>query len=151
MFYSIQKTLFQTVSPFRSKHFVTQKIISTAHRISEGSHEKLELGRLDIARDWGWAQEHVEAMWLMLQQGSAEDFIIATGETNSLEQFVGEAFSQLGLDWKNHVEINQELIRPSEITISKANPSKALKKLKWKAKYKMVDVVRMLLKDVQSN
>jgi GDPmannose 4,6-dehydratase len=143
--------LFNHESPFRSQQFVTQKIISTALRISEGSHEKLELGRLDIARDWGWAQEHVEAMWLMLQQGSAEDFIIATGETNSLEQFVGEAFSQLGLDWKNHVEINQELIRPSEITISKANPSKALKKLKWKAKYKMVDVVRMLLKDVQSN
>ena len=139
--------LFNHESPFRSKHFVTQKIISTAHRISEGSHEKLELGRLDISRDWGWAQEYVEAMWLMLQQGSAEDFIIATGETNSLEQFVRETFRQLGLEWKNHVEINHELIRPSEITISKANPTKALKKLDWKAKYKMADVVQMLLKD----
>jgi GDPmannose 4,6-dehydratase len=87
----------------------------------------------------------------MLQQGSAEDFIIATGETNSLEQFVGEAFNQLGLDWKNHVVINQELIRPSEIIISKANPSKALKKLGWKANYKMADVVKMLLKDSQPN
>ena len=143
--------LFNHESPFRSQRFVTQKIISTALRISEGSQEKLELGRLDIARDWGWAQEYVEAMWLMLQQGSAEDFIIATGETNSLEQFVGESFNQLGLDWKNHVVINQELIRPSEIIISKANPSKALKKLGWKANYKMVDVVKMLLKDSQSN
>ena len=107
----------------------------------------MELGRLDISRDWGWAQEYVEAMWLMLQQGSADDFIIATGETNSLEQFVRETFRQLGLEWKNHVEINHELIRPSEITISKANPTKALKKLDWKAKYKMADVVQMLLKD----
>ena len=86
-------------------------------------------------------------MWLMLQQGSAEDFIIATGETNSLEQFVREVFNQLGLDWKNHVEFNKDLVRPSEIIISKANPSKALKKLRWKAKYKMADVVQMLLKD----
>ncbi|MGY9042147.1 MAG: GDP-mannose 4,6-dehydratase [Alphaproteobacteria bacterium] len=143
--------LFNHESTFRSQRFVTQKIISTALRISEGSQEKLELGRLDISRDWGWAQEYVEAMWRMLQQGSAEDFIIATGETNSLEQFVGESFNQLGLDWKNHVVINQELIRPSEIIISKANPSKALKKLGWKANYKMADVVKMLLKDSQSN
>ena len=143
--------LFNHESTFRSQRFVTQKIISTALRISKGSQEKLELGRLDISRDWGWAQEYVEAMWRMLQQGSAEDFIIATGETNSLEQFVGESFNQLGLDWKNHVVINQELIRPSEIIISKANPSKALKKLGWKANYKMVDVVKMLLKDSQSN
>ena len=143
--------LFNHESPFRSQRFVTQKIISTALRISEGSQEKLELGRLDISRDWGWAQEYVEAMWRMLQQGSAEDFIIATGETNSLEQFVGESFNQLGLDWKNHVVINQELIRPSEIIISKANPSKALKKLGWKANYKMADVVKMLLKDSQPN
>ena len=141
--------LFNHESPFRSQRFVTQKIISTALRISEGSQEKLELGRLDISRDWGWAKEYVEAMWLMLQQGSAEDFIIATGETNSLEQFVREAFSQLGLEWKDHVEINHELIRPSEITISKANPIKALKKLNWKAKYKMADVVQMLLKDIR--
>lgn len=143
--------LFNHESPFRSQRFVTKKIISTALRISEGSQEKLELGRLDIARDWGWAQEYVEAMWLMLQQGSAEDFIIATGETNSLEQFVGESFNQLGLDWKNHVVINKDLIRPSEISISKADPIKALKKLGWKANYKMVDVVKMLLKDSKSN
>ena len=139
--------LFNHESPLRSEQFVTQKIISTARRISEGSHEKLELGRLDISRDWGWAPEYVEAMWLMLQNSKPEDFVIATGETNTLEVFVEEVFSQLGFDWKNHVEINKELIRPSEITISKANPSKALKKLQWKAKYKMADVVQMLLKD----
>jgi len=143
--------LFNHESPFRSQRFVTQKIISTALRISEGSQEKLELGRLDISRDWGWAQEYIEAMWLMLQQDSAEDFIIATGETNSLEQFVGESFNQLGLDWKNHVVINKDLIRPSEISISKANPIKAFKKLGWKANYKMADVVKKLLKNSQSN
>ena len=139
--------LFNHESTLRSEQFVTQKIISTARRISEGSNEKLELGRLDISRDWGWAPEYVEAMWLMLQNSKPEDFVIATGETNTLEVFVEEVFSQLGFDWKNHVEINKELIRPSEIIISKANPSKALKKLQWKAKYKMADVVQMLLKD----
>ena len=137
--------LFNHESPCRSQQFVTQKIISTARRISQGSMEKLELGRLDISRDWGWAPEYVEAMWLMLQQDIPEDFVIATGETNSLEQFVEETFNQLGLNWKNHIEINEEFIRPSEITISRADPSKAMQKLNWKAKYKMREVIKMLL------
>jgi GDPmannose 4,6-dehydratase len=81
----------------------------------------------------------------MLQQDIPEDFIIATGETNSLEQFVEETFNQLGLNWKNHIEINEEFIRPSEITISRADPSKAMQKLNWKAKYKMREVIKMLL------
>jgi GDPmannose 4,6-dehydratase len=139
--------LFNHESPLRPKKFVTQKIISTAKQISNGSSKKLELGRLDISRDWGWAPEYVEAMWLMLQQETPEDFIIATGETNTLKDFVAEVFKQLQLDWQKHVVISQELIRPLEITVSRANPSKALKKLRWKAKYKMADVVQMLLEE----
>ena len=138
--------LFNHESPFRSQKFVTQKIISTARRISQGSRDKLELGRLDISRDWGWAPEYVEAMWLMLQQDIPEDFVIATGETNSLEQFVEETFNQLSLNWQNYIEINEEFIRPYEITMSRADPSKAMQKLNWKAKYKMREVIKMMLK-----
>ncbi len=137
--------LFNHESPLRPKSFVTQKIVLTAHRISNGSDEKLELGRLDISRDWGWAPEYVEVMWLMLQQESSEDFVIATGETHSLEEFVEEVFTQLGLNWQNHVEINNTLMRPTDIAISKADPSKAMQKLDWKAKYKMREVVQMMI------
>ena len=137
--------LFNHESPLRPKSFVTQKIVLTAHRIANGSDEKLELGRLDISRDWGWAPEYVEAMWLMLQKKSSEDFVIATGQTHSLEEFVEEVFTQLGLNWQNHVEINNTLMRPTDIAISKADPSKAMQKLNWKAKYKMREVVQMMI------
>ena len=137
--------LFNHESPLRPKSFVTQKIVLTAHRIANGSDEKLELGRLDISRDWGWAPEYVEAMWLMLQKKSPEDFVIATGQTHSLEEFVEEVFTQLGLNWQNHVEINNALMRPTDIAISKADPSKAMQKLNWKAKYKMREVVQMMI------
>lgn len=137
--------LFNHESPLRPEQFVTKKIITTAKRISRGSSEKLELGRLDVSRDWGWAEEYVKAMWLMLQQDYPEDFVIATGETNSLERFVDETFSQLGLNWQNYVDIKTELIRPSELSISIANPIKAYNQLNWKAKYKMADVIKMLL------
>ncbi len=137
--------LFNHESPLRPKSFVTQKIVLTAHRIANGSDEKLELGRLDISRDWGWAPEYVEAMWLMLQKKSSEDFVIATGQTHSLEEFVEEVFTQLGLNWQNHVEINNALMRPTDIAISKADPSKAMQKLDWKAKYKMREVVQMMI------
>lgn len=137
--------LFNHESPLRPKSFVTQKIVLTAHRIANGSDEKLELGRLDISRDWGWAPEYVEAMWLMLQKKSSEDFVIATGQTHSLEEFVEEVFTQLGLNWQNHVEINNALMRPTDIAISKADPSKAMQKLNWQAKYKMREVVQMMI------
>ena len=140
--------LFNHESPLRPKSFVTQKIVLTAHRIANGSDEKLELGRLDISRDWGWAPEYVEVMWLMLQQESSEDFVIATGQTHSLEEFVEEVFTQLGLNWQNHVEINNALMRPTDIAISKADPSKAMQKLNWKAKYKMREVVQMMVESL---
>lgn len=137
--------LFNHESHLRPTRFVTQKIISSAKRIAAGSNEKLVLGRLDISRDWGWAPEYVEAMWLMLQQTVPEDFVISTGETNTLQSFVAEAFSQLGLDWENHVEQNQEFMRPTDLLVSVGNPAKAELQMGWKAKSKMIDVVKMML------
>jgi GDPmannose 4,6-dehydratase len=140
--------LFNHESPFRSARFVTQKIIQAAYNIAQGSSEVLQLGNLDIARDWGWAPEYVEAMWLMLQQDKPEDFVIATGHTYTLEQFVAEAFSIYGLNWQNHIEQSVALYRPSDIMVSKANPAKAEEKLGWKATYKMPDIVRFMSKSL---
>lgn len=137
--------LFNHESPLRPKRFVTQKIISTAKRIAQGSNEILELGRLDISRDWGWAPEYVEAMWLMLQQDAAEDFVISTGETNSLSVFVDEVFEQLGLESHKYVKQNPELIRPSDLLLSVGDSSKARLKLGWQAKYNMKDIIRMII------
>lgn len=138
--------LFNHESPLRPSRFVTQKIVSTAKRIAAGSDEKLVLGRLDISRDWGWAPEYVEAMWLMLQQTEAEDFVIATGETNTLQSFVAEVFNQLGLNWQSHVVQNEEFIRPTDLEISLGDASKALRKLNWKAEHKMESIVKMMIK-----
>ncbi|MEL0622533.1 GDP-mannose 4,6-dehydratase [Marinomonas arenicola] len=137
--------LFNHESLLRPTRFVTQKIISTAKRIYAGSNESLELGRLDISRDWGWAPEYVNAMWLMLQQDKAEDFVIATGQTNTLEKFVEVAFSELGLDYKQYVKQNVDFIRPTDLNVSLGDATKAKNLLGWEAKYKMGDVVKMMI------
>mgnify|MGYP000905365138 FL=1 len=142
--------LFNHESPLRPERFVTRKIIATACRIAGGSKEKLQLGNISIARDWGWAPEYVEAMWRMLQQTQPKDYVIATGETNTLEDFVVEVFTQLGLDWQGYVSTDPSLLRPSEIMISRGKPLKAEKELGWKAQYRMRDVVRMMLEAEQS-
>ena len=134
--------LFNHESALRPKRFVTQKIISAAQDIAQGNGDRLFLGNINISRDWGWAPEYVEAMWLMLQQRTPENFVIATGETNSLEDFVSVAFNEVGLDWKNHVELSEAFQRPSDIQISCADPSKAAEKLGWVAKRKMRDVIK---------
>jgi GDPmannose 4,6-dehydratase len=136
--------LFNHESHLRPERFVTKKIIKSACRIASGSNEKLHLGNISIARDWGSAEEYVEAMWMMLQQEQPEDFVIATGETNSLEDFVAVAFEAVGLSWREHVVSDPSLLRPSEIMISKGNPNKALKKLGWRANRKMRDVIKMI-------
>jgi len=143
--YACTGILFNHESPLRPSRFVTQKIISTAKRIAQGSREKLVLGRLDISRDWGWAPEYVEAMWAMLQQNSPEDFVIATGESNTLQSFVAAVFSRLDLDWKEFVEHDKAFMRPTDLLVSLGDASKARQKLHWEAKYKMVDVVRLML------
>jgi GDPmannose 4,6-dehydratase len=138
--------LFNHESPLRPERFVTQKIVKSACRIVAGSNEKLHLGNVSIARDWGWAPEYVEAMWLILQQEKPDDFVIATGETNTLEEFVAEAFGCVGLDWQEHVISDPDLLRPSEIMVSRGNPGKAANVLKWQARFHMRDVVREMAK-----
>ncbi len=137
--------LFNHESPLRPERFVTQKIVHAACRISSGQQNLLYLGDLSIQRDWGWAPEYVEAMWLMLQQSAPDDYLVATGVTHSLEEFAASAFELVGLDWRNHVRVDQSLFRPTDIAVSRANPNKAKDRLGWAAKYKMNDVVKSMV------
>ena len=137
--------LFNHESVLRPERFVTQKILHTAKKIYEGSSEKLSLGRIDIARDWGWAPEYVEAMWIMLQQDKSDDYVIATGVTTTLEDFVSQVFGFYNLDWKDHVSHSKALVRPLDIRNSYADPSKAEKLLGWSASVKMPDLIGKLI------
>jgi GDPmannose 4,6-dehydratase len=137
--------LFNHESPLRPERFVTQKIVSAACRIAKGSKEKLYLGNISVQRDWGWAPEYIEAMYLMLQQERPEDFVIATGESHSLQDFVIEAFTCAGLNWQDYVVTDKSLLRPTELAVSRGNAIKAKSKLGWQAKYKMHDVVKMMV------
>ncbi|CAN5610902.1 GDP-mannose 4,6-dehydratase [soil metagenome] len=148
--YACSGILFNHESPMRPERFVTAKIISSACRIAAGSTQKLSLGNLNISRDWGWAPEYVEAMWLMLQQERAEDFVIATGETNSLADFADVAFGSLGLNWRDHVVSDSSLFRPSDIESGMADASKAAKVMGWKATSHMREVVAKLISARQS-
>ena len=138
--------LFNHESPLRPERYVTRKVVAAACRIRSGSHEKLKLGNIDIVRDWGWAPEYVMAMWKMLNHAQPEDFVIATGTSSPLKDFVAGAFAELGLDWHDHVQTDAQLIRPAEIMIGAANPSKADQMLGWRAKYRMPDVIRRMVR-----
>jgi GDPmannose 4,6-dehydratase len=142
--------LFNHESPLRPQRFVTSKIVSTAIRIASGSKETLHLGKIDIHRDWGWAPDYVEAMWRILQHPEPDDFVIATGETHSLEDFVRITFEQLGLDWKEHVVTDPTLFRPSDIERSCGNPAKANEKLGWTASKKFREIISQLIQAEQS-
>lgn len=133
--------LFNHESPLRPTRYVTQKIIRGAADIAEGKAETLELGTLSIARDWGWAPEYVDAMARMLALDEPQDFVIATGEASRLEDFVAQAFSCFGLDWRHHVVSNADLLRPSDIAFSVGNSAKAEQLLGWRAERRMVEVV----------
>lgn len=137
--------LFNHESPLRPARFVTQKIVHEACQIKAGLKDKMKLGNISVRRDWGWAPEYVEAMWLMLQQEEPDDYIIATGQTHSLEEMVETIFSHLGLNWQEHVELNPDLLRPTDIMTSLADPGKAERKLGWKAKYTMKEVAIMMV------
>ena len=123
--------LFNHESPLRPERFVTQKIVIGASKIKAGLMQKLQLGNLEICRDWGWAPEYVEAMWLMMQQKDPQDFVIATGRMESLTYFVSNAFAYFNLDWQQYVEINPAFFRPNEIQCSVGNPERAIELLKW--------------------
>ena len=138
--------LFNHESPLRPQRFVTRKIVSAACRISIGKKEKLTLGNLDIRRDWGWAPEYVDAMWRMVQCEKPDDFIIATGVSNSLEDFVRIAFAEVGLDWREHTVLSDSLRRPTDISDGKGDATKAERLLGWKAKAHMKDVIAMMVK-----
>jgi GDPmannose 4,6-dehydratase len=137
--------LFNHESPLRPTRFVTQKIIAAARRIAGGDMEPLKLGNLAVQRDWGWAPEYVEAMYLMLQQEQPDDFVISTGQSHTLEDFVSKAFATVGLDWRSHVEIDRNLFRPTDLAGGLGDPTKAKAKLGWQATYKMPDVVKMMI------
>ena len=142
--FAVNGILFNHESVLRPERFVTQKVVRAAYRISKGSTEILTLGDLSISRDWGWAPEYVEAMWLMLQAELADDFVIATGQAHSLKDFVAQAFACYGLDWTQYVVHDDQLMRPNENVWSQGNPTKAKQLLGWQATKKMNDVVKML-------
>ncbi|MEI6504512.1 MAG: GDP-mannose 4,6-dehydratase [Planctomycetota bacterium] len=137
--------LFNHESPLRPERFVTQKIVAAACRIAAGGQQPLCLGDLSVQRDWGWAPEYVVAMHRMLQLDALEDFVIATGRTHSLEEFVATAFAAVGLDWRRHVVRDPGLVRPTEIDRGRAQTSRATERLGWTAQHMMTDVVRMMV------
>jgi GDPmannose 4,6-dehydratase len=137
--------LFNHESPLRPERFVTQKIVRAACRIAAGNAEQLNLGNLDIQRDWGWAPEYVDAMWRMLQQSVPQDIVIATGHTRPLQDFVAEVFNAVNLDWRDHVKTDPTLMRPTDIRVGRANPALAVTQLGWVAQKNMNDVVRAMV------
>jgi GDPmannose 4,6-dehydratase len=137
--------LFNHESPLRSRRFVTRKIVAAAGAIARGSRERLTLGNVQICRDWGWAPEYVEAMWLMLQQPRADDYVIATGQSHSLAQFAEVAFAHLGLDWQQHTDTSPALFRPVDIAHSCGDAGKAAAILGWRPRLAMPQVVQAMV------
>jgi GDPmannose 4,6-dehydratase len=137
--------LFNHESPRRGETFVTRKITMALARIKHGLQKKLYLGNIDSKRDWGFAGDYVEAMWLMLQQDKPDDYVIATGETYSVKEFLQVAFDHLDLDWKKYVEIDKRYFRPTEVDLLLGDATKARKQLKWKPKVSFVNLVKMMV------
>jgi GDPmannose 4,6-dehydratase len=137
--------LFNHESPRRGETFVTRKITRAATRIKEGLQKKLYLGNLDAKRDWGYAGDYVEAMWLMLQQDSADDFVVATGETHSVREFLDEVFGYLNLDWHKFVEVDPRYFRPAEVDLLLGNAAKAKKTLGWTPKINFRELAKMMV------
>jgi GDPmannose 4,6-dehydratase len=136
--------LFNHESPRRGETFVTRKITRAAARIKLGLQNKLYLGNLDAKRDWGFAGDYVEAMWLMLQQDKPDDYVVATGETHSVREFLDEVFGHLNLDWKKYVEIDKNYFRPTEVDLLLGDASKAKKVLKWQPKVSFKSLAKMM-------
>ena len=137
--------LFNHESPRRGETFVTRKIVKAAARIKLGKQDKLLLGNLDAKRDWGHAKEYVEAMWLMLQKDEPDDYVIATGETYSVREFLTVAFEHLNLNWRDFVDIDAKYYRPAEVDLLVGDASKAKAKLGWEPKIKFVDLVKEMV------
>ena len=143
--YAVSGILFNHESPRRGTEFVTRKITLAAARIAAGKQKELKLGNLDARRDWGFTGDFVEAMRLMLQQDEPKDFVIGTGETHTVQDFVQAAFGHLGLDWKKHVVIDPKLVRPAEVDLLISNPRRAREELGWTPKVSFAELVRMMV------
>ena len=137
--------LFNHESPRRGETFVTRKITRAATRIKMGLQDKLYLGNLDAQRDWGYAKEYVEAMWLMLQQDAGDDYVMATNETHSVKEFVMETFSLLDLDWEAYVDYDKRYERPTEVDLLIGDPAKAKKQLGWEPKVRFKELVKIMV------
>ena len=137
--------LFNHESPRRGVEFVTRKITDGVARIYHGLSSELRLGNLDAKRDWGFAGDYVDAMWRMLQQDTPDDYVIATGETHSVQEFVEQAFSAVGLDWKDYVVIDPKFVRPAEVQLLLGDASKAKKVLGWEPKVRFGELVKMMV------
>jgi GDPmannose 4,6-dehydratase len=143
--YAVSGILFNHESPRRGLEFVTRKVAHGAAMIKRGKWKKLGLGNLDAKRDWGFAADYVEAIWLMLQQPTPDDYVIATGETHTVREFVELAFNHVGLDWREHVVIDPAFVRPAEVDLLMGDPSKAKKALGWEPKVKFKQLVEMMV------
>jgi GDPmannose 4,6-dehydratase len=137
--------LFNHESPRRGLEFVTRKISHGVARIAHGVDRELRLGNLDAQRDWGFAGDYVEAMWLMLQQDEPDDFVVATGQTHSVREFCELAFSRVNLDYRDHVVVDEKFIRPAEVDLLVGDPGKAKKVLGWEPKTTFADLVGMMV------
>jgi GDPmannose 4,6-dehydratase len=149
--FSCSGILFNHESPLRAKRFVTKKIIDTACAIASGENIKLEIGNISIIRDWGWAPEYIHAMHLILLQNKPEDFVISTGRSTSLEEFINLTFHYFNLDYRDYLVIKKGLIRPTDIGFSLGNSSKATKLLKWIPKVFVEEIINQMIKDKLSN
>jgi GDPmannose 4,6-dehydratase len=132
-------------SPRRGETFVTRKITRAVARIKHGLQDKVYMGNLDAKRDWGYAKDYVEAMWLMLQQDEPDDYVIATGETHSVREFLEEAFGYAGLDYEDHVEIDPRYFRPAEVDLLLGDPTKAKEKLGWESRVTFKELVKLMV------
>jgi GDPmannose 4,6-dehydratase len=137
--------LFNHESPRRGETFVTRKITRAVARIKAGRQQRLYLGNLDAKRDWGYAKEYVEAMWLMLQQPEPDDYVVATGQTNSVSEFLEEAFSYAGLDWRKHVELDPKYLRPAEVDYLIGDATKAKHAFGWQPKVTFKELVQIMV------
>ena len=143
--FALSGILFNHESPRRGKEFVTRKITDAVARIKLGAQKELRMGNLDAKRDWGFAGDYVRAMWMMLQQDVADDFVVATGETHSVREFLQIAFSHVGLNFEDYVVIDPEFIRPAEVELLLGNPAKAKAKLGWKPDVSFEKLVTMMV------
>jgi len=150
--YACSGVLFSHESVLRNPNFVSKKIVSAACQIAQGKMEKLVLGNLNIKRDWGWAPEYVEAMWLMLQQDQPKDLILATGQPYTLEDFVKLSFEAVDLDYRDYLEVSDAFVRPNDISCSAGSPAQAKQTLNWQAQSTLPEITKMMVHaELQSN